>query len=58
VSPASANSSTSGGTDAQVRFIASASGRVARFHTNSPVCCALRTVSLKPMLEKPMIGGA
>ena len=31
---------------AQLAFIASASGRVARFQTNSPVSSTLRTVSL------------
>ena len=57
VRPASTNSSTSGGTAAQVVFIASARSRVARFHTNSPVACTLRTVSLRPMLAKPTMGG-
>jgi hypothetical protein len=38
-------------------FIASASGRVARFHTNSPVASMLPTVSFQRWLEKPMIGG-
>ena len=56
-SPASSNSFTSGGTAAQVWFMASASSRVARFHTNSPVSWMLRTVSFQPMLEKPMMGG-
>ena len=57
VRPASANSSTSGGTAAQLAFIASASGRVARFQPNSPVASMLRSVSLAPMLAKPTIGG-
>jgi hypothetical protein len=30
---------------------------VARFHTNSPVCCTLRSVSFAPLLAKPMTGG-
>ncbi|MNT48374.1 hypothetical protein D3C72_1851530 [compost metagenome] len=57
VRPVSANSLTSGGTAAQLWFITSAKSRVARFHTNSPVSCTLRTVSLKPMLAKPTMGG-
>ena len=57
VSRASSNSSTCGAAAAQLRFIAPASSRVARFHTNSPVCSILRSVSLRPMLAKPMIGG-
>ena len=36
---------------------AQASGRVARFHTNSPVASILRNVSLRPWLENPMMGG-
>jgi hypothetical protein len=48
---------TSGATAAQVAFMASASGQLTRFQTNSPVSCTLRNVSLRPMLEKPMIGG-
>jgi len=46
VRPASWNSSTSGGTAAQLWFMASARLRVARFQTNSPVSSTLRTVSL------------
>ena len=46
VSPASWNSSTSGPTAAQLWFIASASGRVARFQPNSPVSSIFRTLSL------------
>lgn len=42
---------------AQLAFIASARGRVARLQANSPVCWMLRTVSLNPMLAKPMTGG-
>ena len=57
VRPASWNSSTSGGTAAQVAFIASASGRVTRFHTNSPVARALRRLSFSDVLEKPISGG-
>lgn len=56
VSPARSNSSTSNGTAAQLWFMASASGRVARFQTNSPVSSMLRSVSLRPRLEKPTIG--
>jgi hypothetical protein len=48
---------TSGGTIAQERFMASASGRVARFQPNSPVSRMLRRLSLAPMLAKPMMGG-
>jgi hypothetical protein len=57
VSPASANSSTSGGTAAQLAFMRSANSRVTRFQVNSPVACALRKVSLAPMLAKPTMGG-
>ena len=46
VRPASANSSTSGATPAELAFIARASGRVARFHTNVPVDATLRAESL------------
>ena len=38
-------------------FIASASGRVTRFQTNSPVSWQLRRLSLGLVLLKPMIGG-
>ncbi len=55
--PARANSSTSGPTAAQVWFMASAWGRVTRFQTNSPVASMLASVSLRPMLAKPMTGG-
>ena len=57
VSPARSNSLTSGGTAAQLAFIASASGRVTKFQTNSRVARALCKLSLAPMLQKPMIGG-
>jgi len=57
VRPASSNSLTSGGTAAQLAFIASASGRVARFQTNSPVSRTLCSVSFAPMLAKPTMGG-
>ena len=57
VRPDSSNSFTSGDTAAQLWFICSASGRVARFHTNSPVCSMLFKLSLRPTLENPMIGG-
>src|SRR5690606_35635617 len=57
VRPLRANSSTSGATAAQLWFIASASGRVARFQQNSPVASALFRLSFRLTLEKPMIGG-
>lgn len=57
VSPLSSNSSISAATAAQLWFICSASGRVARFQTNSPVCSMLFRLSLRPTLQKPMIGG-
>ncbi|MNL79985.1 hypothetical protein D3C87_2067160 [compost metagenome] len=57
VSPDSSNSSTSGPTIAQLWFICSANGRVARFQANSPVCSMLFRLSLRPTLENPMIGG-
>ena len=46
VKPASSNSLTSGGTAAQVWFMASARGRVTRFQANSPLASMLRTESL------------
>jgi len=46
VRPLSSNSSTSRATVAEVAFIASAMGRVARFQTNSLVAETLRTLSL------------
>lgn len=55
--PARTNSSTSGGAGAQLRCIASANGRVAKFQPNSLVALILRSVSLRPRLEKPTIGG-
>src|SRR5690606_1996143 len=57
VSPARVNSLTCGATVAELAFIAPASAMVARFHTNSPVLSALRSVSLRPLLEKPITGG-
>ena len=57
VRPARVNSSTSGPTEAQLAFMASARARVARFQTNSPVAWALATVSFQPMVEKPTMGG-
>src|SRR5690606_41570164 len=57
VSPATSNSLPSGPTVPELTFICFASDMVARFHTNSPVCRALRSVSFDPLLEKPMIGG-
>jgi hypothetical protein len=48
---------TSGGNGAQDAFMASANGRVTRFQTNSRVSRMLRSVSLAPMLAKPMMGG-
>ena len=45
-SAASANSSTSAVTVAEVAFIASARSRVTRFHTNSPVAAMLAALSL------------
>ena len=53
--PAAANSSPSIAAD--VAFIASASGRVARFQTNSPVASAFATESFHPIEEKPISGG-
>src|SRR4051812_13826369 len=57
VRPESSNSSTSGGTEDEDLFIASARGRVARFHTKQPVASTLQTLSFRPCEEKPMIGG-
>ncbi len=57
VRPLSWNSSTSAATAAQLWFIFSAKGRVARFQTNSPVCSILFRLSLRPTLQNPMIGG-
>ena len=57
VRPLNSNSSMSAATAAQLWFIASAKGRVARFQTNSPVCSMLFRLSLRPTLQKPMIGG-
>ena len=57
VNPASANSSTSCGTVADVAFIACAISMVARFQTNSPVCWILLTVSFQAVLENPISGG-
>jgi hypothetical protein len=48
---------TSRGTAAQLAFICSASGRVARFQTNSPVSSMWASESLRPMLAKPTMGG-
>ncbi len=47
VRPVSANSSTSGGQSAEVWFICSARSSSTTFTTKSPVCSALRTVSLR-----------
>ena len=58
VSPASSNSSTPGGTVAEVAFMRSASSRVTRFHVNSPVCATLLQVSFGAVEENPMIGGS
>jgi hypothetical protein len=46
--PASANSSTSGKTVAELAFIASACALVARFQTNSPVLLAFSALSFHP----------
>ncbi|MNV82969.1 hypothetical protein D3C71_1767420 [compost metagenome] len=54
---ANSNSSTCAGTIAAEAFIASASSRVARFHTNSPVSRALASESFAPSEQKPTIGG-
>lgn len=57
VKPLQANSSSAAGSEADVRFTASASGRVARFQTNSPVAAMLATVSFHPIDENPTRGG-
>ncbi len=57
VRPARTNSSSWCGIEADVSFIAMASGRVARFQTNSFVSTIFRTLSFQPLLAKPMIGG-
>ena len=57
VSPLRSNSSSPDGIGAEVSFMAAASSRVARFHTNSPVASMLATLSFQPTEANPMIGG-
>ena len=57
VRPPRTNSSSSAAIDADVSFIAAASGRVARFQTNSPVASMLATESFHPIEQKPITGG-
>jgi hypothetical protein len=57
VSPARMNSSSLWGRVAEVSFIATARGRVARFQTNSLVSTIFCTLSFQPLLAKPIIGG-
>jgi len=57
VRPTSSNSFTPAAADAELRFMASASGRLERLQVNSRVCSMLRMVALQPSLEKPMIFG-
>ncbi len=57
VSPAQANSSSSGGKSAEVRFIRSTRLSPATLITYSPAARTLRRVSFSPTLTKPSIGG-
>src|SRR5690606_25078431 len=56
--PAQANSSSSGGISADVRFIASSSGRDTTFTTNSPVASTFVNESFTLVDVKCTIGGS